>query len=157
VNSWVLRLGEVPTIEAAEVHVVNALAPFVVCSELRALMARSAPSYIVNVSSMEGKFSRTKKPTHPHTNMAKAALNMMTRTSADDFAKSGIFMNAIDTGWITYENPTELTARKQELGLEPPIDEEDGAARILDPVFTAYATGQSAFGMFYKDYHPSKW
>jgi NAD(P)-dependent dehydrogenase (short-subunit alcohol dehydrogenase family) len=147
----------VSSIEAAEVHVVNALAPFVLCTELRALLERSAPSHVINVSSMEGKFSRTKKATHPHTNMAKAALNMMTRTSADDWARAGVFMNAIDTGWITYENPSELTARKQELGLEPPIDEEDGAARILDPVFTAYRSGRASFGMFYKDYLPSKW
>lgn len=33
--------------------------------------------------------------------MAKAALNMLTRTSSDDLAKkSRIFMNSVDTGWI---------------------------------------------------------
>ena len=34
---------------------------------------------------MEGQFSRGYKgPGHPHTNMAKAALNMLTRTSAQE-------------------------------------------------------------------------
>lgn len=37
---------------------------------------------------------------HPHTNAAKAALNMMTRTSAQDYVDSMIFMTAVDTGWI---------------------------------------------------------
>ncbi len=54
--------------------------------------------FIVNVSSMEGKFYRRKLATHPHTNMAKAALNMMTRTSAADYQKNNIYMTAVDTG-----------------------------------------------------------
>eukprot|EP01127_Copromyxa_protea_P009115 TRINITY_DN2123_c0_g1_i1.p1 TRINITY_DN2123_c0_g1~~TRINITY_DN2123_c0_g1_i1.p1 ORF type:complete len:379 (-),score=82.68 TRINITY_DN2123_c0_g1_i1:30-1166(-) len=157
-NTWSKKLDEVSTVEAAEVHLVNALAPFIINSKLKPLMLKSGdPGYIINVSSMEGKFSRNKQTTHPHTNMAKAAMNMMTRTSSRDFAEDHIYMNSIDTGWITYENPLELTARKQQLGLEPPIDEIDGAARILDPIFVAENTKEYAWGLFFKDYLPSKW
>lgn len=156
-NTWSTVSTDVSTVELAEVHVVNALAPFVLCSQLKPLMARSEQSFVINVSSMEGKFSRTKKPTHPHTNMAKASMNMLTRTCATEYAKSNIFMNSVDTGWVTYENPREFTATKQELGLAPPIDEVDGAARVLDPVFVALNTGYCQFGLFLKDYQPSKW
>lgn len=148
-NSWILKLDSVSTVELAEVHMVNALAPFIINSKLKAMMKISGDkSFIINVSSMEGKFSRNKKSTHPHTNMAKASMNMMTRTSAKDFAEDHIYMNSVDTGWITYENPCELTEKKQQLGLEPPIDEIDGAARILDPVMTGVNAGEFAWGLF---------
>jgi len=47
--------------------------------------------------------------------MAKAALNMMTHTSALDFAKDGVYMNAVDTGWVTDEDPIELSKSKEEI------------------------------------------
>merc|ERR1740116_313669 len=142
-NSWLLKLGEVSTPEAVEVFCINALTPFVLNGRLRPLLERSPFSdrYIVNVSAMEGKFYRYKQPTHPHTNMAKAALNMMTRTSAEDYArKSGIFMNSVDTGWINDENPLP-TARRiaADHGFQTPIDEIDAAARILDPIVAPLA------------------
>lgn len=137
-NSWLLKLGEVSTPETVEVFCINTLTPFILNGHLRPLLERSphADRYIVNVSAMEGKFYRYKQPTHPHTNMAKAALNMMTRTSAEDYAKvSGIYMNSVDTGWINDENPLP-TARRiaAEHGFQTPIDEVDAAARLLDPV-----------------------
>mmetsp|Transcript_100040 Transcript_100040/g.188291 ORF Transcript_100040/g.188291 Transcript_100040/m.188291 type:complete len:637 (+) Transcript_100040:107-2017(+) len=148
VNSWLLRLGEVSTPETVEVFCINALTPFILNGRLRPLLERSPnpDRYIVNVSAMEGKFYRYKQPTHPHTNMAKAALNMMTRTSAEDFAKtSGIYMNSVDTGWINDENPLP-TARRiaEDHGFQTPIDEIDAAARILDPVLTGVMHSGSA-------------
>ncbi|KAH3745534.1 SDR family oxidoreductase [Pelomyxa schiedti] len=156
-NTWVKTLGEVCTVEAAEVHAINALAPFILCSRLKAKMAASSPAHIVNVSSMEGRFAGPKQPWHPHTNMAKAALNMMTRTSAEEFAQRGVYMNSVDTGWVTYEAPNEFMGHKLALGLEPPIDEIDGAARVLDPVFVGYKTGNHSSGNFYKDYKLCRW
>jgi NAD(P)-dependent dehydrogenase (short-subunit alcohol dehydrogenase family) len=72
---------------------------------------KEALKFIVNVSAMEGKFYRFKSSNHPHTNMAKASLNMMTRTSAQDYVKSKIYMTAVDTGWINDEKPIELAAQ----------------------------------------------
>jgi NAD(P)-dependent dehydrogenase (short-subunit alcohol dehydrogenase family) len=108
---------------------------------------------------MEGSFSRgTKTDKHPHTNMAKAALNMMTLTSAPDYAKSQLAMNAVDTGWVTDEDPAHHAERKtQELGFEPPLDIVDGAARVIDPIFEAFRTGEVPWGKFYKDYKPTSW
>ena len=103
-NSWRLKLGEIETPEMLEVQLVNAVAPFVLCNKLSHLMRKenTGMKHIINVSAMEGKFHRFfKEDRHPHTNMAKAALNMMTHTSALDFAKDGIYMNAVDTGWVT--------------------------------------------------------
>lgn len=160
-NTWRLTLSEVATPEMLEVHLINAVAPFVLCAKLKPLMLRDRTDekHVVNVSAMEGIFSRhTKTDKHPHTNMAKAALNMMTVTSAPDFARDGIFMNAVDTGWVTDEDPAAISSRKQtEHDFEPPLDIVDGAARVCDPFFDGLLTGTHAFGKFFKDYKPSTW
>ena len=114
--------------------------------------------HVVNVSAVEGQFYRsTKTDKHPHTNMAKAALNMMTRTSAPDFVKDGIHMNAVDTGWVTDEDPAAHAARKANLGFAPPLDIIDGAARIVDPIFSGHLSGEHVWGQFLKDYKPAPW
>jgi NAD(P)-dependent dehydrogenase (short-subunit alcohol dehydrogenase family) len=160
-NSWRLRLAEVPTPEMIEVQLVNAVAPFILCSRLKALMLQvpARDKHIVNVSAMEGIFSRgTKTDRHPHTNMAKAALNMLTLTSARDYVRDGIHMNAVDTGWVTDEDPAlHATRKREELDFQPPLDIVDGAARICDPFFAGLRTGQHLWGQFLKDYKPSPW
>jgi NAD(P)-dependent dehydrogenase (short-subunit alcohol dehydrogenase family) len=160
VNSWRLRLHEVETPELLEVQLVNAVAPYILNARLKPLMLRTPGrhKHIVNVSAMEGQFYRTTKTDkHPHTNMAKAALNMMTRTSAPDFVKDGIHMNAVDTGWVTDEDPAVHAARKAEQGFAPPLDIIDGAARIVDPIFGGRLTGTHVWGQFLKDYKPAPW
>lgn len=160
-NSWRLKLGEIQTAEMLEVHLVNAVAPFVLCNRLASMMKRdyTGQKHIVNVTAMEGKFFRFKSTgRHPHTNMAKAALNMLTHTSAAELAKSGIYMNAVDTGWVTDEDPAKLSAIKQELhDFQPPLDIVDGAARVCDPFFDGILTGQHWCGKFLKDYRPIDW
>jgi NAD(P)-dependent dehydrogenase (short-subunit alcohol dehydrogenase family) len=160
-NSWRMTLAEVPTAELLEVLLINAVAPFVLAARLKPLMLQAGTRevHVVNVSAMEGIFSRgTKTDKHPHTNMAKAALNMMTRTSAPDYARDGIHMNAVDTGWVTDEDPAVHALRKREVhDFQPPLDIVDGAARILDPLFTGLNTGVHASGLFFKDYQPSSW
>jgi NAD(P)-dependent dehydrogenase (short-subunit alcohol dehydrogenase family) len=160
INSWRLRLHEVETPELLEVHLVNAIAPYVLNARLKPLMCATPGrhKHVVNVSAMEGQFYRTTKTDrHPHTNMAKAALNMMTRTSAPDFVKDGIHMNAVDTGWVTDEDPAVHAIRKAELGFSPPLDIIDGAARIVDPIFVGRLTGEHVWGQFLKDYKPAPW
>jgi len=159
-NSWLMKLHEIPTIELIEVHAINSLSPFILCSRLKPLMLNSPEKnkYIVNVSAMEGKFYRHKTDNHPHTNMAKASLNMLTRTSAIDYADSSIWMTAVDTGWVTDENPYDKkNAYAQRSNFQAPLDEIEGMARILDPIFTGINSGINHSGIFFKDYHETEW
>ncbi|MBF4568260.1 SDR family NAD(P)-dependent oxidoreductase [Plantibacter sp. VKM Ac-2880] len=159
-NSWVQNVDQVEPIEMLEVQLANATAPFILISRLRASMAASDfdHTYVVNVSAMEGVFGRGYKgPGHPHTNMAKAALNMLTRTSAREmFETDGILMTSVDTGWITDERPHPTKVRLAEEGFHAPLDLVDGAARVYDPIVRGEA-GEHLFGVFLKDYRPSSW
>ncbi|OXR45971.1 hypothetical protein B7C42_02264 [Nocardia cerradoensis] len=159
-NSWVQTVAEVDATELLEVQLCNSTAPFLLISRLRPALAASPArrKYVVNVSAMEGVFSRGYKgPGHPHTNMAKAALNMLTRTSAQEmFETDRILMTAVDTGWITDERPHYTKIRLAEEGFHAPLDLVDGAARVYDPIVRG-EDGVDLFGCFLKDYEPSNW
>jgi NAD(P)-dependent dehydrogenase (short-subunit alcohol dehydrogenase family) len=159
VNSWIQRVNEVDPLELLEVQLCNTTAPFILVSRLRRALAASAArrTYVVNVSAMEGQFSRGYKgPGHPHTNMAKAALNMLTRTSASELLTDGILMTSVDTGWITDERPHPTKMRLADEGFHAPLDLVDGAARVYDPIVRG-ERGEDLYGCFLKDYEPSAW
>ncbi|TFC15248.1 SDR family NAD(P)-dependent oxidoreductase [Cryobacterium algoritolerans] len=158
-NSWTANVEDVDPLELLEVQLCNTTAPFLLVSRLRASLAASGArrTYIVNVSAMEGVFGRGYKgPGHPHTNMAKAALNMLTRTSAKEMLSDRILMTSVDTGWITDERPHPTKVRLAEEGFHAPLDLVDGAARVYDPIVRGEA-GEDLCGVFLKDYKPAAW
>ena len=159
-NSWTQRVDEIDPVEMLEVQLCNTTAPFILISRLRASLAASSArrKYIVNVSAMEGSFGRGYKgPGHPHTNMAKAALNMLTRTSAREMLETdSILMTSVDTGWITDERPHTTRERLAEEGFHAPLDLSDGASRVYDPIVRG-ERGEDLHGVFLKDYAPTHW
>ncbi|MEU9043881.1 MULTISPECIES: SDR family oxidoreductase [unclassified Kitasatospora] len=158
-NSWSATLGSLDPAEILETQLVNALAPALLCDRLLPLLLASPQParYIVNVTAVEGRFAvRNKTARHPHTNMAKAALNMLTRTSAAELATRGVHMCAVDTGWITDENPAPKKARIAAHGFRTPLDIVDGAARVYDPIVRGEA-GHPVSGVFLKDYRVAEW
>lgn len=158
-TSWDLKLHEVNPVEFLEVQLINVTAPFVLSSLLKPSMMRSTfkNRFIINVTGKDGRFDVDDKTTrHPHVNMSKAALNMMTRTSAEDYASSNIFMNTVDTGWITLEGGYSRTQNIKKSGFVPPLDAVDGAARICDPISSGIC-GEPQFGKFLKDYRSVTW
>jgi NAD(P)-dependent dehydrogenase (short-subunit alcohol dehydrogenase family) len=169
INSWSKRLADVDVTEMAQTMAVNSMAPFILCSRLKLLLSPpkqdQAPLYynhIVNVTALEGKFNVGKKSGgHPHTNMSKAALNMLTLTASRSYAAEGILMNAADTGWVTDMAPKGLGAQSRihETFVGPPLDDLDGASRVLDPVFVHINSGgvDTSNGHFWKDYMKSSW
>ncbi len=162
-NTWITPMEDVEIGEATEVFAINTLAPFLINSKLIPLLEKGNENkklykFIVNVSAMEGKFNRVKSGYHPHTNMAKAALNMMTKTSSKKLKVKNIFMTSVDTGWINEENPLEKASKyAAKHNFQTPLDEIDAASRILDPVFNGLKTKDPQFGIFYKDYHETEW
>ncbi|KAL0491768.1 hypothetical protein AKO1_000514 [Acrasis kona] len=162
VNTWCLNIDQVSEVEMIETQTINASAPFVLCGRLRKLMCkdRNAHKYIINVSSMEGQFyKKFKASTHPHTNMSKAALNMMTRTCGADYSIDNIWMNSVDTGWVTDENPQSYkrTEGSNKALIHVPLDEIDGASRVMDPIYMGINNGQNIHSQFYKDYQSVLW
>ena len=158
-NSWSARLGALDPAEVLETQLVNALAPALLCDRLLPLLLASPHPrrYVVNVTAVEGRFAvRNKMAGHPHTNMAKAALNMLTRTSAAELAEQGVHMCAVDTGWITDENPAPKKERMAGAGFRTPLDIVDGAARVYDPIVRGEA-GDPVSGVFLKDYREAQW
>jgi NAD(P)-dependent dehydrogenase (short-subunit alcohol dehydrogenase family) len=158
-NSWSQVVSDVDAVELLEVQLCNQTAPFILVSRLRSALAASPArrTYVVNVTAMEGQFTRGYKgPGHPHTNMAKAALNMLTRTSAKELFSDGILMTSVDTGWITDERPYPTKMRLADDGFHAPLDLVDGAARVYDPVIRGEA-GEDIYGVFLKDYRPAPW
>ena len=154
-TSWNKNIEEIDFVEFAETQVINAWAPWQLNAKLKDLMCKSENTFkfIINVSSMEGKFNRHKKSTHPHTNMSKASLNMMTRTCGSHYAKDKILMNSVDTGWVSEMQPEHLLLDVRTV----PLDEIDGAMRVLDPIIQTINNNEIQHSLFLKDYKPTEW
>ncbi|MGC4047032.1 MAG: SDR family NAD(P)-dependent oxidoreductase [Armatimonas sp.] len=152
-DSWRLRDHEVSALELVEAQLINAVAPFLLTSRLKPLLQKSAPSFVVNVTSQEGRFEKKRKSEfHPHTNMAKAALNIFTRTIADEYRRSGIWVNAVDPGWVSLQHTSQAPA-----GIAAPFDFEDAAARVLDPLLLFLTEGTLCSGQLLKDFQAVAW
>ena len=158
-NSWNSRLEDIELKELLEVNLINHIAPYRLIQGLKPCLLQSTFSekFIINITSSEGIFSyHNKTADHPHTNMTKAALNMLTRTTAQDFVKDQIYMCAVDVGWISTGAIEPLRQKQFDKGMIPPLDSVDGASRIMHPILTGFQ-GQHFVGVLLKDYKIHPW
>ncbi|MDP2342195.1 MAG: SDR family oxidoreductase [Deltaproteobacteria bacterium] len=177
-ESWRAKLKDVSTRELLEVLLINAAAPFVLTRALLPLLRRCPrrPRVVVNVTSSEGRFSfsrheeadddgafepldsdgrgerRGKSARHPHLNMAKAALNMMTRTSASELSKDHIVLVGVDPGWVSGPLPGGGFKNGRF-----PLDADEAARRVLHPVLLTARGTPPQRGVLYKNYRPAPW
>ncbi|QQP51593.1 Uncharacterized protein FKW44_013010 [Caligus rogercresseyi] len=82
--------------------------------------------------------------------MAKAALNMMTRTAGLEYILDGIYMTSVDTA----------NFEKVIRGFDAPLSEADGAARVIHPVFHGISLKEEEnpyFAVFLKDFKAFPW
>ena len=164
-NSWNFEFDEIPFQEFTEVQIINAWTPYYLCSKLKPLIEKSPfpDKYIVNVTAAEGIFNHYKRTTHVHTNMAKAALNMFTRTCGKYLKNIGIYMTCVDTGWVSYMDEINKLIdenEKENFGNEftnVPLDELDGAMRVLQPIIEGIKNKNYLYGILLKDYAVSVW
>ena len=164
-NSWNLEFDEIPFEEFIEVQRINAWVPYILCVKLKPLMLKSPfpDKYIVNVTAVEGIFNHFKRTTHVHTNMAKAALNMFTRTCGKYLKKDGIYMTCVDTGWVSPMNEMNKILDENEKKVfeeefnNIPLDELDGAMRVLHPIIEGIKNKNYLNGILLKDYAKSEW
>ena len=164
-NSWNLELDEIYFQEFTEVQIINAWTPYYLCAKLKPMMMKSPfpDKYIVNVTAVEGIFNHFKRTTHVHTNMAKAALNMFTRTCGSYLKDLGIYMTCVDTGWVSHMNEMNKIIEGENKDYSEfemanvPLDELDGAMRVLHPIIEGIKNKNYLFGILLKDYVKSKW
>ena len=164
-NSWNFEFDEIPFQEFTEVQIINTWTPYYLCVKLKPLMMQSPfpDKYIVNVTSVEGIFNHYKRSSHVHTNMAKAALNMFTRTCGSYLKDIGIYMTCVDTGWVSPMNEMNSLLDKDKKNsyenefVNVPLDELDGAMRVLHPIIEGIKNKNYLFGILLKDYVKSPW
>lgn len=156
-NSWTAQSHQISVMEMLEVQLINVTAPFLLNTQLKDALTRSPhPNrFIVNVSAAEGRFQAKRKGGyHVHTNMAKASLNMMTLTLSKEYKKDRIFVTSVDPGWVSNQFPEQIKARR---AIELPLDFEDAAARICDPIYEGIDAEKPWTGVFLKDYKEIEW
>ena len=164
-NSWNFEFDEIPFQEFTEVQIINTWTPYYLCVKLKPLMMQSPfpDKYIVNVTSVEGIFNHFKRSSHVHTNMAKAALNMFTRTCGSYLKDIGIYMTCVDTGWVSPMNEMNSLLDKDKKNsyenefVNVPLDELDGAMRVLHPIIEGIKNKNFLYGILLKDYIKSPW
>ncbi|KAF8078304.1 hypothetical protein FPV67DRAFT_1603874 [Lyophyllum atratum] len=168
-SSWTQKLNEIPYEDVISAHSINTFVPLILMRELLPIMslpsvspspspssASAKPSaYIINVSSREGipecrPSHRAKAGHHVHTNMSKAALNMLTETEAGEAWRSArVAVNSVDPGYMSADPEwMEMSGLSDK---NCPIGWEDGAARVLWPVAMG-EKGTPVWGRFLKHF-----
>lgn len=169
-TSWVQSLHEIPYEDVISAHSVNTFVPLILIRELLPLMGTSRPhpvandrltkplAHIINVSAREGVFesaptNRHKNGYHVHTNLTKAALNMLTETeAAAAWRDRKVAMNSVDPGYLSAAKEV-IENRKRNGGWDGcPIGWDDGAARVLWSVAVGESGKGAVWGRFLKDF-----
>lgn len=141
INSWNMLLPDLVQSEMEELFRINAIAPVLLTQALLFLLKQSEGAYIINVHAKEGLINAHKTAKHMHTNMAKVAMAMFTRVLPEhsyvsDINRNPFSIHGCDPGWISIDE-YELNGSPW---ITAPLDEVDGAARVLFPLWKMRST-----------------
>jgi len=146
-SSWFKKIEEVEVEEILHVNVINQVVPTMLVNQVMPTMNPDSKTVIM-VTAVEGQFDSSKRDGHhTHTNMCKAGINMMVYTMGTAPDKS-LHIYSVDPGFVSGVNP---------FNKHYPLLPEDGAARILDPVFNVHRETPLKSGIKLKDYQESPW
>lgn len=128
---------------ARRTYETNVMGPVRVTQAVAPVMKSGGYGRIVNVSSGAGQLADMRSG-FPAYRMSKAALNALTRISANELAPSGIKVNAVCPGWVRTDMGGPNADRPVEKGAET-------------PVWLALLPDDGPTGGFFRDKQPIPW
>lgn len=145
-SSWVKHIGDIDPGEIMEATVINQMVPTLIINSLKNELV--GDKFIINVTCLEGTFNCNKTGAHPHTNMCKAAMNMLIRTL---FEEGDLNVYSIDPGFVSGVNPQMN---------HYPLSTDDASAQILYPIIQFYKgkrLPKSIEWCHIRGYQPTAW
>jgi len=143
-NAGIFPFG--PTDKTAEedfdrVYSVNVKAPFFLVAELAPLMAKRGKGAIVNLSTMVADFGMSGMSLYGST---KAAINLLTKSWAAEYGRSGVRVNAVSPGPTRTEGTEAMGEGLEQLAAQAPAGRPATADEIADAI-VFLATDRSSF------------
>jgi NAD(P)-dependent dehydrogenase (short-subunit alcohol dehydrogenase family) len=127
--------------EFDRVYSLNVKAPYFLVAELAPLMARRGKGAIVNVSTMVADYGVSGMSLY---GSSKAAINLLTKSWAAEYGRSGVRVNAVSPGPTRTEGTDAMGEGLEQLAAQAPAGRPAGADEIAEAI-VFLATDRSSF------------
>jgi NAD(P)-dependent dehydrogenase (short-subunit alcohol dehydrogenase family) len=122
--SSVFRIADFDVDEMTAMMRTNALLPTLLIRHLLPLLRAGEPGKVINISSWLGSIGEKSVPGHYGYAGSKSLLNMMTKAAAIELADQGVYLAAVNPGWM----------RTRMGGDSATLSPEESAASIVEHV-----------------------